>query len=117
MTEDKIYQRLGQLLVDEAPESAMRVIVDVELSPEDDHCQLLFDYVDGKGERDWFSPSSGEVDRIVMNSLVALRKLHRAQNLTAGLPAWNACEIAMDIVGGKLKIDFRYDETLYLQTD
>ncbi|WP_192563926.1 hypothetical protein [Pseudomonas gozinkensis] len=117
MTEDEIYRRIGQLLMDEAPESAVTVIVDAELSPEDDHCRLLFDYVDGEGERDWFSPSSGEVDGIVMNSLVALGKLHKAQNLTAGLPAWNACEIAMDIVGGKLKIDFRYDETLDLPTD
>jgi len=113
MTEDEIYRRIGQVLVDEAPESAMTVIVDAELSPEDDHCQLLFDYVDGKGERDWFSPGGVEIDGIVMNSLVALRKLQIEQNLTAGLLPWNACVIVMDIAGGKLKIDFRYDETLY----
>jgi hypothetical protein len=110
MSEDEIYRRIGQILIDTAPDSATAVIVEAELSAEDDHCKLLFDYIDGTGEKDWFSPGSPEVDVGIHKSLIALRKLYKAQNMIAALPVWNACEVTLDVVLGKLKIDLKYIE-------
>jgi hypothetical protein len=42
MSEDEIYRQIGQILIDTAPDAASAVIVEAELSPEDDHCKLLF---------------------------------------------------------------------------
>ncbi|ANI61883.1 hypothetical protein ABH908_004883 [Pseudomonas frederiksbergensis] len=50
MSEDDIYLQLGQILLDTSPATAMKVIVEAELSPENDHCQFLFDYVDEDGK-------------------------------------------------------------------
>lgn len=110
MSEEEIYRRIGQILIDAAPASAVAVIVEAELSPEDDHCKLLFDYIDGTGNKDWFSPGSPDVDVGIHENLIALRKLYKAQNLTAALPVWNACVVELDVVLGKLKIDFKYLE-------
>ncbi|MFJ5236287.1 hypothetical protein ACIP86_06075 [Pseudomonas neuropathica] len=110
MSEDEIYRQIGQILIDTAPDTASVVIVEAELSPEDDHCKLLFDYIDGNGEKDWFSPGSPEVDVGIHENLIALRNLYKAQNMTSGLPVWNSCVITLDTVLGKLKIDFNYIE-------
>ncbi|MGF6458220.1 hypothetical protein [Pseudomonas frederiksbergensis] len=109
MSEDEIYLQIGEILLGTAPNSAVEVIVEAELSPEDDHCQLLFDYIDGQGKKDWFSPSSGYVDVGLLKNLVELRKIYKESGKTAGLPVWSGCTIALDVVVAKLAIVFKYD--------
>ncbi|WP_183131995.1 hypothetical protein [Pseudomonas syringae group genomosp. 3] len=45
MIDDKIYQGIGEILIAIAPPEAQEVIVEAELSLENYHCKLLFDYI------------------------------------------------------------------------
>lgn len=110
MNEDDIYLKIGRVLLDTSPETASKVIVEAELSPENDHCKLLFDYVDQHGNQDWFSPVSVQVDTDLFNCLVELRKIYIHQEMTAGLPVWNGCVMSLDVIAGKLTVDFRYEQ-------
>ncbi|MHC8390868.1 hypothetical protein ACYZTM_23135 [Pseudomonas sp. MDT2-39-1] len=109
MSEDEIYLQIGEILLGTAPPSAVEVIVEAEISPEDDHCQLLFDYIDEHGKKDWFSPKSGHVDVGLLKSLVELRKIYKESGKTAGLPVWSGCTITLKVVPAKLAIAFKYD--------
>ncbi|KJZ63454.1 hypothetical protein [Pseudomonas fluorescens] len=109
MSEDEIYLQIGEILLGTAPHSAVEVIVEAELSPEDDHCQFLFDYIDEEGKKDWFSPSSSHVDVGVFKSLVELRKIYKDSEMTADLPVWSGCTITVNVVAEKLAITFKYD--------
>ncbi|WLG89154.1 antitoxin YezG family protein [Pseudomonas cucumis] len=109
MSEDDIYLELGQILFGTAPESAVKVIVTAEVSPESDHCKLLFNYIDGSGVEDWFRPNSPHVDINLLKGLGALRKIYKENAMTGGHPMWSGCTITLDVVVGKLAIDFKYD--------
>lgn len=110
MNENDIYLKIGQVLLDTSPETASKVIVEAELSPENDHCKLLFDYVDQHGNQDWFSPVGVQVDTDLFNCLVELRKIYICQGLTAELPVWSGCVMTLDVVAGKLKVEFKYEQ-------
>lgn len=108
MSEDEIYLQVGEILLGTTPHSAVEVIVEVEISPEDDHCQLLFDYIDEQGKKDWFSPNGGHVDVGLLKSLVELRKIYKESGGGAGLPVWSGCTITMNVMTVKLAIAFKY---------
>jgi hypothetical protein len=109
MSEDDIYLQLGQILLDTSPETAVKVIVEAELSPENDHCQFLYDYVDEDGKQDWFSPVSAQVDSELFDCLVELRKIYVQNAMTGGHPIWSKCVITLDVAVAKLGIEFKYD--------
>lgn len=52
--DDEIYQGIGEILVAISPADAEVVLVEAELSPEGDHCKLLFDYLGPSGTKQWF---------------------------------------------------------------
>ncbi|MER2475088.1 hypothetical protein ABR965_22765, partial [Photorhabdus laumondii] len=107
-TDDEIYSRIGKVLYEAAPENAIKIFLDAELSPENDHAKFLFDYVDNLGEKKWFVPNSPDVDGKLIETLVELRKYYIENNLTNGLPAWSGCEITVDLDKMKINIDFKY---------
>ncbi|WP_111454435.1 hypothetical protein [Pseudomonas sp. URMO17WK12:I6] len=109
MSEDDIYLQLGHILLDTSPAIAMKVIVEAELSPENDHCQFLFDYVDEDGKQDWFSPVSAQVDSELFDCLVELRKIYIQNGITGGCPIWSGCVITLDVAVSKLAVEFKYD--------
>lgn len=109
LSEDEIYKNIALILMDEAPEGAARVILDAQLSREDDHCKLVFDYVDVSGQTHWFSPRSAMTDSELMNNLVDLRKIFIEKHLDSGRGGWSGCVIDLDVVDPKIKIDFKYE--------
>lgn len=70
---DDIYKSIGETLVAIAPADAETVEVDAEISPEGDHCKLLFDYTDVSGQKKWFLPTTAKVDSDLLKQLVKLR--------------------------------------------
>jgi hypothetical protein len=109
-TENELYLRIGQALYSSAPADAQKILLDAELSPENDHVKFLFDYINTSGKKDWFNPSSGKVDSELMDCLVELRKYYVENNLTNGRPAWHGCEVTLDVERMKLGIEFRYED-------
>jgi hypothetical protein len=109
MSEDDIYLQLGKILLDTSPVTAMKVIIEAELSPENDHCQLLYDYVDEEGKQDWFSPVSAQVDVELFECLVELRKIYTRHGVTGECPIWSGCVITLDVAVSKLAVEFKYD--------
>ncbi|WP_156115477.1 MULTISPECIES: hypothetical protein [Xenorhabdus] len=44
MSDDKLYSEIGRILYESAPDNAQKILLDVELSPENDHAKFLYDY-------------------------------------------------------------------------
>ncbi|OVZ94939.1 hypothetical protein CBW54_00550 [Yersinia kristensenii] len=108
--ENDLYVRIGGALYNEAPENARIILLNAELSPENDHAKFLFDYVDNEGNKDWFSPENPQTDSELMDCLIQLRNYYVENNLTNDRPAWHSCEVTFDVEHMKLSIEFQYDE-------
>ncbi|WP_232240988.1 hypothetical protein [Serratia plymuthica] len=107
--DDELYSDIGRILFESAPEDAQIILLDAELSPEDDHAKFLYDYVDGKGEKTWFLPGTPATDSLLLGKLVELRKYYVEHNLTNGLPAWHGCLVTVDLENMKINLQYRYD--------
>ena len=107
--DDELYSEIGRILFESAPENAQIILLDAELSPEDDHAKFLYDYVDTKGVKTWFLPGTPATDSLLLERLVELRKYFVANNLTNGKPAWHGCLVTVDLEKMKINLDHRYD--------
>lgn len=107
MTDQEIYQKIGQLLVDPGLSGAQRLIVRAELFPEGDGGKYEFDYVDKAGELNWFDPDGRAVGELT-EFLVQLREYFYTYELTAGAGIWSGCEINLTVEDMKLGIEFTY---------
>lgn len=105
-----IYNDIGSLLVSAAPDSAAKIIMRAELSPEGDHCKSEFDYVDGlSGETNWFN-AGAQANADLLDLLVELRTFF-VNNISSKQPSfWHACEITVDVETLRIKIDFKYTD-------
>ncbi|MDC9623074.1 hypothetical protein PSI22_15875 [Xenorhabdus sp. XENO-7] len=108
--ENELYTRIGRSLYAAAPESAKIIVLEAELSAEDDHVKFMFDYVDELGNKSWFEPNSSQTDSELMDCLVELRKYYVENNLTNDHPAWHSCEVKLDVEQMKLNIEFKYED-------
>lgn len=107
---DEIYNAIGEILASIAPAGAETVEVDAEISPEGDHCKLLFDYTDVGGQKNWFLPKTAKVDSDLLNLLVKLRLFFDENNFYSGNKPWGGCLIVVNLRTAKVKIEFRYDQ-------
>ena len=107
--DDEIYQGIGEILVAISPADAEVVLLEAELSPEGDHCKLLFDYLVPSGTKQWFSPSSAKVDSDLLHLFVRLRNFFESNgHYTEGKP-WKGCIVELCLRSMKIKIDFKYE--------
>ncbi|WP_242507335.1 hypothetical protein [Serratia liquefaciens] len=51
-----LHNKIGQLLVNADPDNAQKIVARAQLSLEGDVCDYEFDYIDDKGDEDWFIP-------------------------------------------------------------
>jgi hypothetical protein len=107
--DDELYSEIGRILFESAPENAQMILLDAELSPDDDHAKFLYDYVDDQGAKTWFLPGTPATDRLLLEKLVELRKFYIKQNLTNGLPAWHGCLVTVDLERMKINFEYHYD--------
>ncbi|MCO7620094.1 hypothetical protein [Pseudomonas guariconensis] len=107
--DDEIYQGIGEVLVAISPADAEVVLVEAELSPEGDHCKLLFDYLDLSGTKQWFLPSSVKVDSDLLHLFVRLRNFFESYGLYAEGKPWKVCIVELCLRSMKIKIDFKYE--------
>lgn len=109
MSDQDIYQKIGQLLVDSGPEDAREIIVRTRIFSEGDGGRYEFDYVNQLGELNWFDPDGRAVGDLT-ELLVHLREYFLKKNLTAGGGAWVECEIKLNVHDMKLGVDFKYEK-------
>ncbi|MCQ4317773.1 hypothetical protein EA797_21085 [Stutzerimonas zhaodongensis] len=109
MSDQALYQKIGQLLVDAGPSNAREIVVRAELFSEGDGGKYEFDYIDNGGVLDWFTPDGRAVGDLT-ELLVQLRDYFLINDLTAGKGAWSGCEISLAVDKMKLGIKFNYDE-------
>lgn len=108
-TDQEIYNDIGSILLSSAPEKAVKLILKAELSPENDHCKLLFDYLNTNGEYNWFLPDNSQVDGDLLDLLVELRNYFVANFKSQEKPFWHGCEVTVDVETLKIHINFKYD--------
>lgn len=106
--EDRIYHSLGQLLLSITPPDARKTIVEAELTDENDHCRLLYDYITSDDKKQWFLPPSATFDGEIFDLLVELRKIFELNNLYPEGRPWRACVITLDRLNTQIHIDFNY---------
>lgn len=106
--DDDIYQGIGEILAAIAPPDADVVLVEAELSSEDDHCKFLFDYISPSGAKQWFLPNSAEVDSDLLDLFVRLRSFFELNDLYAAGKPWKCCVVELSLRSMKIKIEFKY---------
>ena len=104
-----VYKDIGTILYSIAPDEALKIIMRAELSPENDHCEYEYDYLDRDGKSVGFA-AGGKANTNMLHCLVELRNFYINNNLTNGRPGWSGCEITFDIEKMKLGIDFKYED-------
>ncbi|WP_440466744.1 hypothetical protein ACKI1H_25690 [Pseudomonas sp. YH-1] len=107
MSDQEIYQKIGQLLIDAGPADAKKIIVRAEIFSEGDGGKYEFDYVNRAGELNWFDPDSRAVGDLT-ELLVRLREYFSVNNLAAGESVWTGCIISLGVDEGKFDIEFTY---------
>lgn len=107
--DDDIYREIGKILLSIAPEDAAVVFLEAEISLEEDHCKLLFDYTGKSGVKSWFLPPSAKVDSELLEALARLRGYFEVNGLYESGKPWNKWFVELNLEGMKIKINFIYD--------
>lgn len=109
MSDQVIYQKIGQLLVDSSPPDAKKIIVRAQLFCERDGCTYEFDYVDKNNKLNWYDPDGKAINDLT-DILEDLRSFY-IDNIKSGKNSfWYGCEITLDLETMKINIDFKYDD-------
>lgn len=106
-SDNDIYNDIGGILFEIAPNGACKIIMRAQLSQELDSCEYEYDYIDEQGNVAWFT-AGGRANTDILDLLTELRSWYLENKLTAGLPAWSGCEVTLDLVKVKISIDFIY---------
>jgi hypothetical protein len=106
-SDDDIYNDIGSILFQIAPDGACKIIMRAQLSQELDSCEYEYDYIDKQGNVAWFT-AGGRANTDILALLTELRSWYVENKLTGELPAWSGCEVTLDLVEVKISIDFVY---------
>lgn len=107
--DNDIYNDIGQILFNIAPNDAKKVILQAEFVPEGDVCTFLYDYVDINDDIQWFENGSAQASGELMDYLIELKRYTLDNNLTNGHPIWTGCIVTVDIENSKINIEFKYE--------
>lgn len=107
--DNELYSEIGRILFESAPEDAQTILLDAELSAENDHAKFLYDYVNKRGEKTWFLPGTPATDGLLLDKLVELRRFYIKQDVTVGQSAWHGCLVTVDLEKMKINFEYRYD--------
>lgn len=102
-----LYNKIGQLLFNIAPDGAKKITMEASLSSENDHCKFQYEYVDENNELKWFT-GGGKANSEMVSYLVELKKYFLNNNLTNGNPIWTGCIAIVDVENSKISIEFKY---------
>jgi hypothetical protein len=108
-SDSDIYNDIGAILFDVAPKGACKVVMRAQLAQELDTCEYEYDFVDEQGNVSWFT-AGGRANTDMLKLLVELRHWYFENKLTAGMSVWNGCEVTIDLVGGKIGVEFIYSQ-------
>lgn len=104
--DSQIYNSIGQILFDTAPEGAKKIRMRAAVSLDND-C-LRSQYINETTGETYFLNKVGAASDI-LNYLVELKYFYIENNLTNDQPIWHGCEVTLDIENGKINFDFKYE--------
>ncbi|MEQ5094379.1 hypothetical protein [Proteus terrae] len=107
-TDQEIYNNIGTLLYNIAPNEAKKINMRANLSVEGNTCEYEYDYLDNENSLKWFT-AGGVANTHMLHNLVELRNYYIEHNLTNDLPIWKGCEVTLDLETMKINIDFKYE--------
>ncbi|MEY0491467.1 hypothetical protein [Proteus terrae] len=109
-TDQEIYNNIGTLLYNIAPNEAKKINMRANLSVEDNTCEYEYeyDYLDNENSLKWLT-AGGVANTQMLHNLVELRNYYIEHNLANDLPIWKGCEVTLDLETMKINIDFKYE--------
>ena len=108
MSEQELYQKIGQLLLGAGPSGAQKIVVRARLFGEGDGGSYEFDYFDKANRSRWFDPDSKAVGDLT-ELLVELRSYYIGNGLCQDGTVWSSCAVTLDVEKMKISIDCNYD--------
>jgi hypothetical protein len=105
MRESDIYKRVGQLLFNGSPEGAHSLVMDAEISEDNDATTFRNTYVNSKGDIGWFR-CDPNANHEISTLLVELRELFVKEH--RGF--WLGLVFKLDLNSGKFDVEFKYKE-------
>ncbi len=100
-----IYQKIGGILIDEAPKDAKKLTMTAfDLSENGEGCSFKFHWYDKENKKSWFIPNHGVTTEILGDMLFELRNAYIAN----GQPSWNGCIYSLELESGKFEFDLTY---------
>lgn len=104
MQYEDLYRRIAQIIFSCGPDGARMLIVQAELFADEDGGQYQFDYIDERGEPDWFEPDARAIGDLTV-ALKAFQQYFVDNDMTQGQPVWTHCTITVDVEQEAISID------------
>ncbi|MDU9393750.1 hypothetical protein [Pseudomonas sp. zfem002] len=102
-SDDDIYNDLGGVLLQVAPEGSCKIIMRAKLSKGLDSCEC--DCIHEGDNVSWFT-AGGRANTDMLGLLIELRRWCFNNKPAGGLPLWGGCEVVLNLVGFGVIIDF-----------
>lgn len=99
-----IYKRIGQILLERAPQNAKKILMDAELSNEGDVGTFKFSFFDDTGAINYFA-GGAKANNEILDLLVKLRY----EFIETNQGKWLKCLYDLNAENLKFAVDFKYD--------
>lgn len=107
-SESDIYNRLAVILKEIAPCNSIQAICTAEISSDNDHAKMYFDYIDKTGVKSWFIPTTPAVDSELFDLFVELRKIFIQKDYCTAENSWSTCTVELNIASSKIELSVKY---------
>ncbi|MGY5796420.1 immunity protein YezG family protein [Rheinheimera faecalis] len=99
-----IYKRIGQILLERAPQNAKKILMDAELSSEGDVGTFKFSFFDDTDALNYFA-GGAKANNEMLDLLVKLRH----EFIESNQGKWLRCLFELNTENLKFAIDFKYE--------
>ncbi|WP_141248863.1 hypothetical protein [Pseudomonas sp. HAR-UPW-AIA-41] len=107
-SENDIYNRIAVILKEITPSNSTQTVCTAELSVNNDHAKISYDYIDNSGVKDWFIPATASADSELLDLFVELRKFFIHNNYCTAENPWSSCTVEFNFESNNIELSVKY---------
>jgi hypothetical protein len=107
-SENDIYNRIAVILKEITPINSTRAVCTVEISANNDHAKISYDYIDNSGAHNWFIPTTASVDSELIDLFVELRKIFIQNNYCTAENPRSSCTVELNLESDNIELSVKY---------